>query len=217
MAVTVATQTARLQRIFPEITSAVASEYLGYAHRELCFDMPLYMTDEDITLDGSSQSFAINEDDLRVWSATYHYSATRSKPLRAMTKRKMDLTMSGWRNTPEQVPTMYAVVDDAGTKKVLLYPSPSVATSGGYPKVTLSVSRYVALSTNLPSGLVAPDVYALFAAYKYALDHDMQSRARLLQPELHMAIQKNLQGFDFKVADAPPSSAPAFRFPTTVR
>lgn len=221
MAVTVATQTARLQRMFPEMTSAVATEYMGYAHRELCFDMPLYTLDEEIVLDGSSQTFSINEDDLRVWSGTYRYSSTLSKPLRATTKRKMEISMSGWRNTAEQIPSLYCIVDESGTKKVMLYPSPSVAsspaTTAGYPRVTLNVSRYVALSTNLPSGLVIPDVYCLLAAKKYALDHGMFDRAQILDPQVHLAIQKNLQGFDFKVADAPPESATGYRFPSIAR
>lgn len=203
--------------MFPEMTSAVATEYMGYAHRELCFDMPIYTLDEDITLDGTNYLFSLNADDIRVWSATYWRTNTTSKPLRALTRRGMELKMSGWRNTPEQEPGVYAVYPDSGTLKVHLYPSPSTVTSGGYPKVTLRVSRYSALGTNLPDSVLVPDVYVLKAAYKYCLDHGLYDRAKLIEAPMHEAVQKCLQGFDFMVVDAPPETMMGFRFPGVVR
>lgn len=203
--------------MFPEMTSAVATEYMGYAHRELCFDMPIYTVDEDITLDGTNYLFSLNQDDLRVWSGTYWYSSTSSKPLMALTRRGLELKMSGWRNTPENVPSVYCVYTDSGTLKVHLYPTPTTATSSGYPKVTLRVSRYSALSTNIPDSVLIPGVYVLKAAHMYCLDHGLFDRAKLIEPEMHLAVQKCLQAFDFMVVDAPPEIMPGFRFPGVVR
>ncbi len=205
--------------MFPEITSTTALEYLQYANRELCFDMPLYTLEEDITLDGASNIFTLNSDDLRVWSAHYVTSATNSKPLDANTLRGMELDYSNYRNTPESVPFMYCVYKESDVLKLKLYPQPATATSSGYPKVTLRVSRHVDLTElgNIPSGLVAPDVYVLKAGLMYATDHGHVDRVKLYEAMLRDAIIKNLQGFDFKVVDAPPKTKPAMRFPSVRR
>ena len=205
--------------MFPEITSTVALEYLQYANRELAFDMPMYTVEEDIQPDGTNNTFTLNDDDLRVWSATYKYSATYSKPLIATTLREMELDYSNWRNTPENIPNVYCVYKEGDDLKVMFYPSPSVAYSGGYPKITLRVSRHVELTaiSDLPTGLVVPDVFCYKAAVMYAADHGHADRVQMYDKMYHEAIVKNLQGFDYRVVDAPPKTKPAFRFPGVAR
>lgn len=205
MAVTVQSQIDRLKRMFPDVTTAVALEYLQYANRELCFDIPIYLVEEDITLTSGTQTYAINSDDLRVWAAHYWQSSTYSRPLTGVTLRGMELRHRGWRNTPASQPTKYVIYNELTVPTLLLFPKPNTTTSGGYPFVRLRVSRYVALTQggNLPGGLIVPDVYALKAAEKYAIDHDLGSRLPMIQKQLKDAIYKNLQGVDFKVLDAP--------------
>jgi len=219
MAVTVASQISRLRRMFPEITDQVAMEYLQYANRELCFDMPIYTVEEVILPDGANRTYTLNQNDMRVWSATYYYTATYSKPLIATTKRGMELHYSGWRNTPHNVPTQYAVYKESDVLTLFVNPLPITAASGGYPNITLRVSRYYDLeqSGNLPNSLVAPDVYALKAGLMYAVDHDLPSRIAELRPMLTEAIHRNLQGIDFMVVDAPPKTTMGTRFPSVTR
>jgi len=219
MAVTVASQIARLRRMFSEITDTVAMEYLQYAHRELCFDIPVYTLEETVLPDGTNQTYTLNSDDLRVWSATYYYTSTYSRPLKAMTKRSMELKASGWRNTPATVPTTYAVYKESDVLKLFLYPIPATASAGGYPKVVLRVSRFYELSDSgdLPSSVVAPDIYALKAALMYAVDHDLPSRIMELTPQVAAAMRRNLQGLDYMVVDAPPTTTMGARYPSVTR
>lgn len=205
--------------MFPEITSAVALEYLQYANRELAFDMPLYTLEEDITLDGTNYDFSINANDVRVWSATYKFSATMNKPLTAVSIRELELDYPSWRVVSSSIPNVYSVFKSSDTMKIRLHPTPGTATTAGYPIVTLRVSRHVDLDSggNLPAGLVAPDVYAVKAAHMYALDHGHVDRIQILEPMLRALITKNLQGFDFMVADAPAKVMTGYRFPGVSR
>lgn len=208
MAVTVQSQIDRLKRFSTDITVAIALEYLQYANRELCFDLPLYLTEEDITLTANTQEYAVNADDLRVWTAHYWTSATASRPLEGVSLQGLERRFRGWRNTPASIPSRYAVHNVLTVPYILLYPKPNTTTTGGYPFVRLRVSRHVALTQagNLPATLVDPNVYTYKAAELYCIDHDMSSRLKDVQPALHASIRKNLQGLDFKVLDAPPQT-----------
>lgn len=205
MAVTVQSQIDRLIRSFTDITDAVALDYLQDANRELCFSLPIYLTEEDITLTADTQEYTINADDLRVWSGHYWESATFCKSLEGMTLRGLDLRHQGWRNTPASIPSKYVVFNKLTVPTLRLFPKPNRTTTGGYPFVRLRVSRYVALTQvgDLPGSLIAPDVYYLKAAEQYALDHDLGSRLKEIRPMLASAMRTNLQGLDFKVVDSP--------------
>lgn len=215
---TVASVITRMQRKFPDIDGATALEYLNLTHQELCVRIPLSIQSESISLTAGTFSYAIHDDDVKVWHVEYMRSATDIHRLEASHWETWNQEQPQWRMNAQAEPTRYAIHRDSTDQAIYLWSPPNLTTSGGYPVIRLWVTRYVALTSNgdLPPGLVNSEVYAFGAMMRYAFDHDHASygecKARygeLLKAEDAHHVRKD--------AKAPPRMTQGINYPRGTR
>lgn len=179
MAFLVQTVVTRLRRAYPDITEAVALELVNEVHQELCLDLPLIVTTEDITLTAGTREYALNENTLRVWAAEYVTSAADGARTSLL---ETDLSLlykisPNWRAGGRGTPTRFYISRSSTDYVVGIDPNPASSTSGGYPIVRLHVSRRASdllIGDSFPKGILKLDLYLSGAAYKWCAERSIK-------------------------------------------
>ena len=216
MALTVASAITRMRRKFTDISSATALEYLNLVHREILHLIPLSVVTEAISLTAGTYSYAINENDARVWAADYFLeSGGDPYRLQGTSYEELNKTQTLWRTLQSQ-PTRYAIFRNADDLVLLLNPVPDTTTSGGYPIVNMYVTRITDLTDvgDLPVALRNTDVYVFGALYRWAIDMYDQKLVPMLKNLYDEAIRKEIDAHQVFNVQAPPKTIPYFRGPS---
>jgi len=162
----------------PAYTDAVTLRLGNRVFKELIEEFRLMTTETDVTLDGTSREFTLNENHVGVWNATYLSSATATPiPLIETSVDELNARQGGWKTSATSTnPRWYQWQNSTGAALVGFENIPPTATSGGYPTVRLVVSLYTALTSgaSLPATLltVDPMVFGLCRAWAALRDPD---------------------------------------------
>lgn len=169
---------ARAQLVFPAIPPSSASspdglDLLNEVYSELLFDIELLSSEVDISLTAGTAHYTVTTP-MRVWSARYVRSSATGDfgELVPVSQDKMDSRHMDYLRLGNSEPNEWWMLPKSdGTQELWLSPPPPTTTSGGYPKVTLRHTKYVALtnSDSLPVGLPSYEAFVLGLAYKWAL------------------------------------------------
>lgn len=142
MADTVTTIVDACQYDYPDMTDAKGVEYANVVHRRLLTAFPeLRIDTEDINLTSGTGEYSLDEDIYKVHSALYLTAASTGTVLDETSVTELDNKNAGWRLESSGTPTGFYVWANTTGQVVGLYPKPNTTTSGGFPKVTLYVTR----------------------------------------------------------------------------
>lgn len=201
-AYTVASCITRLQREFDDISQAIAEEYLSKADRLLAGRIWMRQSVEDlssITVGPTSNGmalYALSVDTIiRVGAVEWLKSAaqTNKKTLTPTSIRKLDIKNRDWRSVPNSEPThFYHATSSTGAMRLGFYPSPNVATSGGYPLARCHVSLSAALASggSLPECLQTDNAHVWGAAWLYANDYRQKEEADQYEARFERAVRQ---------------------------
>lgn len=190
---------ARARIIFPAIplSSAASPDGLDLLNElvgELLFDVELSSQEVDVNMTANTAHYTVTTP-MRVWSARYVRSATTGdfKHLLPTSQDEMDSREQQHLRLSAGEPTYWWMLPtSAGTQELWLSATPATTTSGGYPKVTLRHSKYVALAAgdSLPVGLPSYEAFVLGLAAKWASyvgdpkEADLQQRFEVRKKQL---------------------------------
>lgn len=177
MAETVANAIIEVQRHF-NMSDAVALEYLNKADRYITLNIPLrWDTEEVILVAGTAEVALSTENIIKCWQARYRQSSTSSYTLTPTDVTKLDMQDGDWRALPNDEPSEFTIKGSStGAASILLTNTPatstSPATTAGFPRVTIYVTKAAVLTTNdsLPAMLGSSDIYTFRAAWRYACE-----------------------------------------------
>lgn len=171
-----------IAEVYPEMdtSGSLALRLLQEAHNDLLRQIRLYPTETvDLTLVADTQEYTLDSTVLRAWAATYYYASASPQGLIETSYDQLDYENKLWRDAASGVPTRWY---DVGSV-VGLYPKPATATSGGYPKVTLYVSKEKTLSTGTTMPAMVPnyDAWIAAACAKWAMRNDQNQLVKWKQ------------------------------------
>jgi hypothetical protein len=171
MADTLLVAIAKVQRYFPDATSEIITDLLNDIHSELNEQYALRVTEEGFTaLTTTDREYSLSEEVLAVWSAVYHSSATASHRLTETSIDELDEESGNWRALASGTPRRFYLSTNTTGAVLGLHPRPDTASSSGYPKVVLHVSKRDSLGSgeSLPASLRSSRVYVVGACWLYA-------------------------------------------------
>ena len=143
---------------------------------------------------------------LRIWEAAWYDSATDHRPLTPRSVDELDDQTKGvWRRADSGDPMYY---DERGAK-IIFYPAPDTATSAGYPKAVLYVSKTqtLTMATSLPD-VPDWDAWLYWTCERYAASKapQMVQMFHVLRVDATSRLQAYSQG---KIARVKPRIQPA--------
>jgi len=133
-------------------------QLLNEAHLEILANCHLVPdTTVDITLTANTLEYALPDDCVKIWDATYFTSATSHQVLKATNVDTLFYSHgANWELAQSSVPIHF--YERGGM--IGLWPPPATATSGsGYPKVTLYYTQFTELTLTSSMPTTIPSVY----------------------------------------------------------
>jgi len=126
------------------VSDAEVLYHLQQVHTDIITAVRLNVDDETITLTDGTKGYALDDDILKVWSAKYYRSASDAYGLKAIHLDELNSDNPHWVITPDMEPRSFYIEQGF----IYFHPTPPTTTSGGYPKVVITVSRDVTLATD---------------------------------------------------------------------
>jgi hypothetical protein len=160
----------------PSISPTEAIQFATEVYRELIQAADVGRASVNVNVTDGVHNYLLPTSIYGVIDAEYRRSATETTRLMQVPEDKLAEYISTYRTLHEKGDPIYisAVQADNGTGIVTqfrLYPTPSVTTSGGFPIVTLHVTRQPSVitgSTPIPDRLANADVFVEGIWAKYA-------------------------------------------------
>lgn len=169
---------------FETFDSGEALALLQPVHNALCRQVRV-RPDESVSLliTAGVSEYAV-PDALRIWDVCYMKDASSSVPLRPRSVDELDYgTYGAWRREAGSSPVWY----DERAGNLVLYPAPSVTSSGGYPKVVVTVSK----SQTLEMATALPDAVCDHEAWLYGLCRRYAAMKSPDKVQMFVALEKD--------------------------
>lgn len=204
-AITVTTVVNEVKAAFPDADTTSIVGYMNKVDRKLATKIRLRTNTLTLTLTAGDDTYALSDSVVRIYSARYERSSTRSNSytMTAEDISGLDLKFRNWQSWANAEPRFYALdTDSAGAFEVRLAPAPITSTSGSYPNVKLycSIGGTLTSGGDLPAKIQNTDVYRFGACYHYANDHRKEEATywlghyeKALQEELTLEFNRMAQ------------------------
>ena len=154
-------------------TSPNGLDLLNEVYGEMLFDVALLSQEVDVTLTAGTNHYTLTTP-MRVFSARYVRSATTGdfRTLEPVSQDEQDERMLQYLRFQNSEPIEFWTLPKSdGTSELWLSPTPPTSTTGGYPKVTVRLTKYTAFSSGsdtLPVGLPSYEAFILGLCVKWA-------------------------------------------------
>lgn len=163
----------RVQRRFPDITNAIALEYLNMVNRDAYAQWPLRVEQFDAQTTLGEPLIPLRSDVAVVWTVEYVSSATAAPITLNPTETSfLEDEHYNWRGLSNSMPRQYAIEGE----NLRVLPPPNLTATDGYPLLRVHLSRLpVDLTINdytTPTLPVNGNLYYTGICYYFALDED---------------------------------------------
>lgn len=196
---TVNTIIAKVQERFADATSNAITDYINRVHRDVLSAIPeLARHTFDITtvMSGTAQ-YDLPADALEVANVLYVTDANTATKLTRTSEDKLVEEQPTWEFDQADTPTQFYVQGNNTSSAVsnltiYLYPTPSISSSSGYPRVRCYITECKTLigTDSLPEGLASYGLYIEGACFytANALRGPEQAAAYLQTYEAELAL-----------------------------
>lgn len=178
MASTATEVIAKFRRTYPNCSTTDASGLLQDALYNIYTLLQLRNTEIQVSLTAGTREYDLDVNAANILSARYEVNATSTtwSRLEATNTDELDAHEPNWRGySVNSVPTRYyvtsAVNSDSAKQVIGFLPRPDTTTTNSYPRVTLVITQYAALtgSEPMPSNLLSDDVIVYYMCHKWAV------------------------------------------------
>jgi len=186
MPATITQVIASFRQVYPQCDTTRAQTFFETIHKRILAACKLRQKTEDITLTADQREYDLPSGAMRIFAAHYVTSSSDDDfhTLIETSEDDLDVRDPDWRrrtNSGDQEPEQYYITSatdtDSAKPKIGFLETPPTSTSGGYPKVVLSLTSLATLSGSetIPSNLLDEEVYVSGMAMLYAKRQDKEN------------------------------------------